>query len=433
VTIVEPRQVLSLEQIDLSDIEFWARPWEEREGAFSLLRRDSPVHHFDDPEIPPEMAFLVPNAGKGYFALTKHAHISEASRHPEIFQSAQGATSMIDLPEEMLEFFGSMINMDNPRHARLRRIVSAAFNPRMIKSIEDRIEHVANDVINRVAETGGCDFVVEVAARLPLEIICDMMGIGPADYDTVFNASNVILSSGDPEYIPEGADAMLSFMTAAQQLNMLMTELSDARKKEPTEDVTSALVNTNVDGEALTASEIASFFILLVVAGNETTRNAISHGLLAMTQHPDQRALWQADPAGIAATGVDEIVRWGSPVIWMRRTVGQDTELGGQAMSAGDRVILFYNSANRDEEVFEDPYRFDVRRTPNPHIGFGAAGPHFCLGAHLARQEIDVMFRQLFERLPDIESVGDPDRLRSPFINGIKHLQCTFTPVAVAR
>jgi len=284
-----------------------------------------------------------------------------------------------------------------------------------------------------VAEQGGCDFVVEVAARLPLEIICDMMGIAAADYDTVFNASNVILSSGDPEYIPEGTDAMLAFMTAAQQLNMLMTELSDFRKGVPTDDVTSALVNTNVDGEALTASEIAAFFILLVVAGNETTRNAISHGLLAMTHHPDQRALWQADPAGIAATGVDEIVRWGSPVIWMRRTLGENAVLGGEELKEGDRVILFYNSGNRDEDVFEAPYTFDVRRNPNPHIRFGAAGPHFCLGAHLARQEIDVMFRQLFERVPDIESVGEPDRLLSPFINGIKHLDCKFTPVAVAR
>jgi cytochrome P450 len=325
-----------------------------------------------------------------------------------------------------------MINMDNPRHARLRRIVSAAFNPRMIKSIEDRIEFVANDVINRVADHGGCDFVVEVAARLPLEIICDMMGIGAADYDTVFNASNVILSNGDPEYVPEGSNVMLSFMTAAQTLNLLMTDLADKRRDDPADDVISALVNTNVDGEALTSSEVAAFFILLVVAGNETTRNAISHGLLALTQHPDQRALWQADPAGIAKTGVDEIVRWGSPVIWMRRTVAQATVLGGEELSEGDKVILFYNSANRDEDVFEDPYRFDVRRDPNPHIGFGAAGPHFCLGAHLARQEIDVMFRQLFERLPDIRSVGEPDRLLSPFINGIKHLECTFTPVVPA-
>ncbi len=337
------------------------------------------------------------------------------------------------MPEEMLDFFGSMINMDNPRHARLRRIVSAAFNPRMIKSIEDRIDFVANDVIDRVAPLGECDFVVEVAARLPLAIICDMMGVAASDYDTVFNASNVILSSGDPEYVPEGADPMAAFMMAAQQLNLLMIDLATYRREHPTDDVTSALVNTNVDGENLTDTEVAAFFILLVVAGNETTRNAISHGLLALTQHPDQRSLWQADPAGVAGTGVDEIVRWASPVIWMRRTVAEEAVLGETELHEGDKVIMFYNSANRDEDVFDDPFTFDVRRTPNPHIGFGAAGPHFCLGAHLARQEIDVMFRRLFERLPDIESAGEPDRLLSPFINGIKHLDCRFTATAAPR
>jgi methyl-branched lipid omega-hydroxylase len=332
------------------------------------------------------------------------------------------------MPDEMLDFFGSMINMDNPRHARLRRIVSAAFNPRMIKSIEDRIDFVASDVIDRVAPLGGCDFVTEVAARLPLEIICDMMGIGASDYATVFNASNVILSNGDPEYVPEGTDPMLAFMTAAQQLNLLMLDLAAFRKDHPTDDITSALVNTNVDGEALTDNEVASFFILLVVAGNETTRNAISHGLLALTQHPDQRARWIADPAAVAATGVDEIVRWASPVIWMRRTVATDTVLDETELHEGDKVIMFYNSANRDEDVFDDPYTFDVCRNPNPHIGFGAAGPHFCLGAHLARQEIDVMFRRLFERVPDIEATSEPARLLSPFINGIKHMDCSFTP-----
>jgi methyl-branched lipid omega-hydroxylase len=429
---MEPRAVLAVDEINLSDIEFWARPWDEREGAFQTLRRERPIPHFDEPEIPDALAFVVPK-GSGFYALTKHADVAEASRHPEIFQSGKGATSMIDLPEEMNEFFGSMINMDNPRHARLRRIVSAAFNPRMIKSIEERIDHVASSVIDRVATQGGCDFTVEIAARLPLEIICDMMGIGPADYDTVFNASNVILSNGDTEYVAEGEDPMVAFMNAAQQLNMLMNEMAQYRREQPTEDVTSALVNTNVDGEALTDSEVASFFILLVVAGNETTRNAISHGLLALTQHPDQRALWQANPGALAATAVDEVVRWASPVIWMRRTIAEDTVLGGQEMVAGDRVIMFYNSANRDEDVFEDPYTFDVRRTPNPHIGFGAAGPHFCLGAHLAREEIEVMFRRLFERLPDIEAAGQPDRLLSPFINGIKHLDCSFTPAAVAR
>jgi cytochrome P450 len=429
---MEPRPVLALDDINLSDIEFWARPWDEREGAFQTLRNQRPIPHFDEPEIPEALTYVVPK-GNGFYALTKHADVAEASRHPEIFQSGKGATSMIDMPEEMNEFFGSMINMDNPRHARLRRIVSAAFNPRMIKSIEERIDYVANSVIDRVADLGGCDFTVEVAARLPLEIICDMMGIGPSDYDTVFNASNVILSNGDPEYVPEGEDPMVAFMMAAQQLNLLMNDLAQFRKEHPTEDVTSALVNTNVDGEALTDAEVASFFILLVVAGNETTRNAISHGLLALTQHPDQRALWQADPGVVAATAVDEVVRWASPVIWMRRTVAEDTVLSGQEMVAGDRVIMFYNSANRDEDVFDQPYTFDVRRAPNPHIGFGAAGPHFCLGAHLAREEIEVMFRRLFERLPDIAATGEPDRLLSPFINGIKHLDCSFTPAAVAR
>jgi methyl-branched lipid omega-hydroxylase len=428
---MEPRSVLSADEIDLSDMEFWGRPWEEREGAFQTLRRERPMPHFDEPEIPEALTYVIPK-GDGYYALTRYADISEASRHPEIFLSGRGATSIVDMPAEMLDFFGSMINMDNPRHARLRRIVSAAFNPRRIKSIEDRIHDVANDVIDRVAGLGGCDFVTEVASRLPLEIICDMMGVGASEYDTVFNASNVILSNGDPEYVPEGTDPMLAFMTAAQQLNLLMTDLAAFRKEHPTDDITSALANTNVDGEALTDNEVASFFILLVVAGNETTRNAISHGLLALTRHPDQRALWAADPSAIAATGVDEVVRWASPVIWMRRTVASDTVLGETALHEGDKVIMFYNSANRDEEVFEDPFTFDVRRNPNPHIGFGAAGPHFCLGAHLARQEIDVMFRRLFERLPDIQAEGEPDRLLSPFINGIKHLDCTFSPVHTA-
>jgi cytochrome P450 len=429
---MEPRQVLTLDQIDLSDIEFWARPWSEREGAFQLLRRDRPLAFFEEPELVGDLALALP-IGPGYRAVTRHAHVAEVSRHPEIYRSGQGATSILDMPEEMLEYFGSMISTDNPRHARLRRIVSAAFNPRMIKSIEDRIELVANDVIDRVAGQGGCDFVVDVASRLPLEIICAMMGISPADYDAVLNASNVILSFGDPEYIPEDADPLIAFMNAGQQLTLLMTELAEARRANPTDDVTSALVNTNIDGESLTQAEVSSFFILLVVAGNETTRNAISHGLLALTEHPDQRALWQADPVGVAATGVDEIVRWASPVMWMRRTVAADTTLGDEELHPGDKLLLFYNSANRDEDVFADPYRFDVRRSPNPHVGFGAAGPHFCLGAHLARQEIDVMFRQLFERLPDIASSGEPDRLRSSFINGIKHLDCEFTPVAVTR
>jgi len=424
---MEPRAVLTADEIDLSDMEFWARPWEEREGAFQTLRRERPIAKFPEPEIPEALSYVIPQ-GDGYYALTRHAHISEASRHPEIYQSGQGATSMIDMPEEMLDFFGSMINMDNPRHARLRRIVSAAFNPRMIKSIEERIDFVANDVIDRVAPLGGCDFVTEVSSRLPLEIICDMMGIAPSDYDTVFSCSNIILSNGDPEYVPEGTDPMLAFMTAAQQLNLLMLDLAKYRKEHPTEDITSALVNTNVDGEALTDSEVASFFILLVVAGNETTRNAISHGMLALTEHPDQKRQWLDDLEGRSPTAVEEIIRWATPVIHFRRTcVAEDVEIGGQRIEEGQKVVLWYNSANRDEAYFDDPYRFDLARTPNEHIGFGGGGPHFCLGAHLARREIKVMFDELLRRLPDIEVTGEPEMLRSNFIHGIKRMPVEFS------
>jgi cytochrome P450 len=360
--------------------------------------------------------------------VTRHADVAEISRHPEIFCSGRGAVSIFDLPPEMVEYFAGMISTDNPRHARLRRIVSAAFNPRRIKAIEENIEAVADQVIDRAAGLGECDFVTEISAPLPLEIICEMMGVPPSEYATVFHATNVILSGGDTEFIPEGTDPMVAGLEAGATLTALMKELAEARVAQPTDDLTTALITTNIDGEALTHDEVASFFILLLTAGNETTRNSISHALLALTEHPDQRALWQADPVGIAATGVDEVVRWASPVIWMRRTVTEDTVLSGQELHEGDKVLLFYNSANRDEDVFDQPFTFDVRRSPNPHFGFGAAGPHFCLGAHLARREIDVMIRQLLRRLPDIEASGEPDRLHSSFINGIKHLPCRFTP-----
>jgi cytochrome P450 len=206
------------------------------------------------------------------------------------------------------------------------------------------------------------------------------------------------------------------------------TALAEDRRVNPRDDLTTALVQAEVDGERLTSAEVASFFILLVVAGNETTRNAISHGVLALTRFPDERARWWADYEAIAPTAVEEIVRWASPVIWMRRTVSEPVEVGGHRFDTGDKVLLFYNSANRDETVFADPYAFDVGRDPNPHIGFGAPGPHFCLGAHLARREITVMFRELFARLPDLEVSGPPAPLRSSFINGIKHLPVTFTP-----
>jgi methyl-branched lipid omega-hydroxylase len=431
---MEPREVLSLDDINLSDVAFWDRPHKERDEAFRLLRRERPLAFFEEPELEPSVALLIPR-GPGYWAVTRHSDVSEVSRHPEIYGSGKGATSIQDMPEELLEYFGSLVNTDDPRHAQLRRIVSAAFSPRTIKRVAERIELLAEKVIDDVAERGECDFVVDIAARLPLEVICDLMGISPSDYQTVLHASNVIVNTtnaaigaGDLEYTPDGPDLLTSLLESAQALTSLVTELAEYRRGTPADDVTSSLVNANVDGESLTPAEVASFFILLVVAGNDTARNTMSNGLLAFSQFPEQRALWKADPEGIGRTGVDEMVRWCSPIVWMRRTVREPTVLAGEKLEVGDKLLLYYNSANRDEDAFDRAYEFDARRSPNPHVGFGAIGPHFCLGAPLARIEIDVMFRQLFERLPDIESVGEPDRLRSTFINGIKHLDCAFTP-----
>ena len=413
---------MTLDEIDLSDLAFWARPLGEWDAAFSLLRREPSPPFYAEPDL----GWV--ETGPGYYALTRHADIVEASRMPEVFSSAQGATSIPDTPTEFLEFFGSMINLDDPRHARLRRIVSRGFTPRMIQKLEEDVQLAAARIVDDVIDRGGCDFVTEVAARLPLKIICDMMGIPERDYRSVFERSNVILGAQDPEYVPDQGDVPTALLTAGAELSELVQDLGRRRVEDPTDDLTSSLVNANIDGERLTTQELGSFFILLVVAGNETTRNAISHGLRLLTEHPEQRDLWVSDFERHVATAVEEIVRVASPVIWMRRTLTRDAELNGHTFAEGDKVLLMYWSGNRDESVFDDPYSFDITRSPNPHIGFGGPGPHYCLGAHLARREITVMFRELLRRLPDIHASGEPARLQSSFINGIKHLPCAFTP-----
>ena len=414
--------ITSAADINLSDWDFWARPIEEREHAFRLLRELDKPAFFEEPETP-----LPVEPGPGYHALVRHADVVEASRNPQIFCSGDGgAVSIPDMPAEFAEYFGSMINMDDPRHARLRRIVSRAFTPRMVKKLEGDVEAAARKIVDDLLRTGpGCDFVTEVAARLPLKIICDMMGIPERDYDFVFERSNIILGSSDREYVSDTANIGTALLTAGMELNQLLQDLAAYREKNPTNDITSALINANIDGERLTPQEIGSFFILLVVAGNETTRQAISHGLYLLTVHPDQKHRWLQDIEGYTPTAVEEIVRLASPVNWMRRKVTQDHVMNGNLYRKGEKVLLFYWSANRDERVFPDPQRFDIGRTPNPHVAFGGPGPHFCLGAHLARREISVIFRELLHRVPQIEA-GTPERLFSSFINGIKHMTCTF-------
>ena len=410
--------------IDLSDLDFWRRPWPEREEAFKVMRRDLPISFHDEPVI--EGTSVDFPKGAGYYALTRHRDVSTASRHPEVFLSGPGAVSQMDLPTEMVEYFSGMISTDNPKHARLRRIVSNAFNPQTVRSTEESVERVAGELLRRALEGGTGDFVADFAAPFPLEIICTMMGVPPSEYATVLRCSNIILSMGDPEYIPEGQDPVLVNLEAAVTLTGIMEELGKYRRDNPVGDITSALVNAEIETEKLTQQELASFFVLLVAAGNETTRTAIAHGLHVLTEHPDQKALLVADYESLAKTATDEMVRWASPVIWMRRTLATDYTMSGFDLKAGDKVLLFYNSANRDEEVFDDPYVFDVARTPNDHYGFGAPGPHFCLGAHLARREITVMWRELLSRTPNIHATDAPSQLASSFVNGVKHLPYSF-------
>jgi len=416
------------DSINLSDLEFWALPPTDREAAFAALRSERPFAFFEEPEF----AFLPP--GPGYYAIVRHADVEAVSSQPKLFCSGNGATSITDLPVELNEFYGSMISMDDPRHAKIRRIVSKAFTPKMLETLVDDVEKITDKILadaRKVAESGDgtFDLVKHVSAPLPLKVICQMMGIPEDEEQLVLEQTNFILSGGDEEFIQDENEAMRLVLEAGQTLAGIMGRLAEERRERATADLTSALVRTEVDGETLSHQEIASFFILLCVAGNETTRTAISHGVYALHQFPEQKARWIADPS-LTKTAVEEIVRWASPVIWMRRTATQDTEVNGHQFKAGDKLIMFYNSANRDETVFKDPDVFDLGRDPNPHFGFGAPGPHFCLGAHLARREITVAFRKLFEQMPDLEVAGEPDRLRSSFINGIKRLPVRLTGTA---
>lgn len=411
-----------LSEIDLSDPGFWVRDRAFREGAFKTLRDEAPFAFFKERVI--ENAPFPP--GPGYHAVTRHDDIWHISRNPQLFCSGKGS-NIGDLPQEMNEFFGSMINMDDPKHFRLRNIVSRGFTPKEVARIEtqvrDRAERLVTDLIERFP-SGECDFVEEVAAPLPLSIICDMMGIPEEDHKKIFHWTNVILGVGDPEFVGSYAD----LMNVALEMFTYAQALGEDRVKNPQEDVTSAMMNAVVDGERLTAQEFGSFFILLVVAGNETTRNAISHGMKLLTDFPDQRKIWFDDFEANTKTAVEEIVRYATPVIHFRRTVTEDTEISGQPLKAGDKVVMWYCSGNRDERMFADPFTFDVRRPPAPaQIGFGAGGPHFCLGANLARREISVMFDEIRRRLPNMRITGEPAMLQSAFINGIKRMPCSWT------
>jgi cytochrome P450 len=413
----------------ISDAEFWRRPLNVRMADFAELREQSAF-------IPGELPESIFGDVTHYYSVIRHAEVTEISRKPHLFCSGRGSTAIVDLPTEAIEYFGSFIAMDDPKHARQRLVVGSAFTPRRLAELVDSVEQICSELIDQICEKGEVDFAETISTPFPLLVICDMMGIPRSEFRTVLDATNVILGAGDEEILA-GRDPYTALLDAGAVLVGLMNELAESRRSNPTDDLTSALVHAEVDGQRLAPEELGPFFILLAVAGNDTTRTATSMGMQLLGENPDQRRIWQDDPERVTPSAVDEIVRYASPVVFMRRTAVEDLELSGQQFHEGDRFILFYGAANRDPRVFEDPERFDVRRHPNPHVGFGGPGPHFCLGAHLARRELGIVFRQLFERLPDIEPVSAADYLvpavGAPLVSGVKHLKVAFTPTAPRR
>jgi cholest-4-en-3-one 26-monooxygenase len=382
--------------IDLVDPDLYATGGIPHE-QFRWLREHAPVYrHPGNPD---------------FWAVTRYDDVVHVSRHPEIFSSHRRLALFNEPTEEHLVLQRMMmLNQDPPEHTRKRAIVNRGFTPRTVGRLEDHIRGICDDLLDGLAGRGEVDFVRDISAPLPLYVICELLGAPPEDREKIFDWSNRLIAQDDPEFRTPGDDGM----EAAGELYAYANELAVRRREEPRDDIVTRLLQPH-DGEELSVEEFDLFVMLLSVAGNETTRNAASGGMLAFFEHPEQ---WRR----LSETFPDEIVRWVSPVNLFRRTATRDTELGGRRIAEGDKVVVFYASANRDESAFADPYTFDVGRDPNPHIGFGGGGPHFCLGAHLARLELRVLFETLLERMPDISPAGEVRRLRSNFINGIKEM-----------
>ena len=395
---------------DLSDPDvFLAGP---PHATFRRLRAEAPVAFF------PEKS-----GGSGFWAVTRYDDIRTVSLDQATFSSWRGGAMLRDFPEDMLAAQRETLPSMAPGvHGKHRRLVSGAFAPKVMRALEPRIRELTLHILDAVAPRGACDFVTDVASELPVQVICELLGIPMEDRGKIVTWSNALVGMDDLEYADSAADGPI----AAMQLFAYASELQAARREHPTDDVASLLLAAEVDGERLDLAQFNAFMLVLAVAGNETTRNAITGGLLALFEHPEERARLQAD-AALLPTAVEEILRWVTPVMHFRRTAERDVGLGGQEIRAGDKVVIWYVSANRDEQVFPLPDRFDVGRTPNEHLTFGF-GPHFCLGAALARLEIQILLEELFRRLPDITPTGPAVRMRGNHIAGIKHLPVRFTP-----
>jgi cholest-4-en-3-one 26-monooxygenase len=414
----------SVDQIDLTDVDLFLHG--DPDAVWTTLRREAPVHWNER------------SWGPGFWNITRYEDVMRVSTDAATFISGKGIILDNDgrrtQREEALSSQGygmdprgnMMIMTDPPRHTVLRRIVNKGFTPLAVRRIEPHIRTLVTKIIDDVIERGECDFVLDISRRLPLEVICEMVGVPEGDWEGMFDLTNRVIGFDDPEYARD--EITQEEMQLSFNLFQYMGELITSRRTNPREDVLSTLVNTEIDGTSLNDGEIFLMFLLLIVAGNETTRNATTGGMLAMLNNPDQRQRLIDDPA-LIPTAVEEVVRWTSPVMHFERVATKDAEIGGQPIKEGDEVTLWYTSANRDEAVFEDPQTFDVGRSPNEHIAFGK-GEHFCLGANLARLELVVMFEEVLKRMPDMELAGQPERLRSNFIRGIKRMPVSFTPGA---
>jgi cholest-4-en-3-one 26-monooxygenase len=357
----------------------------------------------------------------GYWVVSKHRDIREVSLRSDVFSSAE--KSIVpryreDLAQDQIEAGrASMIMMDDPEHSRLRKIVARAFTPRAVERLRADLAERAQLIATQAAAEGSGDFVRQVACELPLQAIADLLGVPIEDYDKLFDWSNNLIGSDDPEFADNDS------LTSAGELMWYAMQLAARKAEDPGEDIVTTLVKADADGQRLSEAEFGMFVVTLAVAGNETTRNSITQGMMAFTDNPDQ---WELFKSQRPKTAADEIIRWATPITAFQRTALEDTELGGVQIKKGQRLVLFYRSANFDEEVFDDPHTFDILRNPNPHVGFGGTGAHYCIGANLARMTIDLMFNAIADQIPDLTTAGDPERLRSPFINGVKHWQVDY-------
>jgi cholest-4-en-3-one 26-monooxygenase len=405
---------MRLEDVNLVDPDIFQQGTPHE--MFRVLRREAPVFWHEEPD------------GPGFWAITKYDDLKFVSKQPALFSSARQGTLRQDPPPQDLPAIQSiMLNMDPPRHRQYRTLVNQAFTPRMIGNLHGRIRAMVEQIIDDVIERGACDFVEDVAARLPLAVICEMMGVPEEDRRHVYVLGNKMVGIDDPELQSDGkpivpGDAMAAF----SEMFVYASKLWAIAHERPSDDLATALINAELEGRKLDEMEFNFFFLLLLIAGNETTRTVTSNGMIALLEHPDQLAALRADP-GLVPSAVEEILRFAPAVHTFRRTATADTTLRGQTIRENDKLLLWYPSANRDEDVFPDPDTFNIRRSPNEHVAFGF-GEHYCLGANLARLELQEIFRGITMRLHDIEMTAPPRRLRSCFINGVKEMQVRFRP-----